>query len=250
MLKMDLCAPALNRQKFRTPPQPLVLAKPLVAHRKATAVGAARTSDLRRYNRHCHRLLRATSECADYFFGVPGASCARPRRRRRLMSRRPALVFIRPRKPCFRRRRLLCGWYVLFTAVAPASAPKAPPVTNLRPTCQASPPQKGADSLNQPDMGNKTRCMRMKPNVPVPSETVPVPSVAVPGCLGRLLDPPLLLGLTDFDPARDSASRNSIVRSDPVTSPDRERSRRTTHLVLLPSSGSTFCVWISIRVFR
>lgn len=43
-----------------------------------------------------------------------GVSCARPFARRRLSTRRPALVAMRARKPWVRARLILLGWKVRF----------------------------------------------------------------------------------------------------------------------------------------
>lgn len=53
-----------------------------------------------------------------------GVSCARPFARRRLMTRRPALVAIRARKPCVRARFNLLGWNVRFMCLLPVVAPR------------------------------------------------------------------------------------------------------------------------------
>ncbi len=49
-----------------------------------------------------------------HFLGVVTAMDLRPLRRRALRTSRPALLRIRTRNPCVRRRGTLCGWYVRF----------------------------------------------------------------------------------------------------------------------------------------
>ncbi len=55
-----------------------------------------------------------------YFLGVVTDRRLRPRARRRPITLRPPLVFIRARNPCVRLRLLLCGWYVRFTTILSA----------------------------------------------------------------------------------------------------------------------------------
>lgn len=54
--------------------------------------------------------VRLPGHGADYFLYVEIASRLRPLRRRLARIFWPAAVFMRARKPCVRRRRVLCGW--------------------------------------------------------------------------------------------------------------------------------------------
>ena len=96
---MELVAPTLYRQILATPSETFILAKPLIDHRKAPTAGRS----------FMENAWGNSPALRNYFFGEPGAKRARPRERRPLMMRRPELVFMRLRKPCLRRRRLLCG---------------------------------------------------------------------------------------------------------------------------------------------
>ena len=55
---------------------------------------------------------------SDYYLTVVfTASCERPRRRRDLITRRPAVVAVRAKNPCLRARFCFFGWYVRFVDI-------------------------------------------------------------------------------------------------------------------------------------